>query len=139
MGKAADKADAVGQMVANPAPVNAFARWRGPQIVNPQIHCHLRPEFAELRPDRHAGGIIHQTDDDRGGQYARVGVSDEILAPVDRQFDPVVAMADIFHVEEPAMAEFAHQLVDQRGVKARAFRYDAAEIRFAKRHLFVFQ
>ena len=98
----------------------------------------MRPELTQLRPNRHAGGIVHQAYDHRRGEDTGIGVGNKVFTPIDGEFHPVSAMANIFHVEKPAMAKFAHHLVDEGGVKFSAFWHDAAQVGFAKRHLLTF-
>jgi len=61
-------------------------------VIDAQIERRDRFERAAGLPDRHAAGHVHQADDRAGGEHRAAAIPQQIFAPRQFQFDPVVAL-----------------------------------------------
>src|SRR5688572_21547957 len=117
MGEAADEADALRDAVAFAAADDRSSRRRRAEIVDPEVERRLRPEVAELDPDRQAGRHVHQADDRARGDDPGLRHADQLLVIGQAQLGPVVAMGVVGDAERAAMADAPDVGHEPRGIE----------------------
>src|SRR5687767_14378858 len=120
MRRPAHEGDRAGDLVALAPGIDRRALRRRLEIVDPKVERRHRPEMAARDPYRHAGASVDQADDRTRGQYPAFGDPDQLLAPWQRQLDPVVAMAATLHADGAAVADLPGELEEALGVESGA-------------------
>src|SRR5687767_6244687 len=126
MGGAADERYLPRQLVAFAARDHGLALERGPEVIEPEVDGHDRLEMAERHPHRSPAAGVEQADDRARRKDALVRDADQLLAPRQGQFDPVVAGLAIFEAQRPAMADAARQLEEALRIEAGGLGHAAA-------------
>src|SRR5690606_6607149 len=116
MGEATGEADAAGDAIAFAAAGDLRAGTGRAQIVDAQVERRLRPETAELDPQREARRHVHQADDRAGGDDA-VRADDQSLVVGKAERAPIRPVIDIGDAERAAMAVALESRHEQRRIE----------------------